>query len=241
MEGADVILIALYWPRCSWFADLRGLSKTPPWRIPTDRISLRQGAVYHPDPQVAPASRLELKRKILRQDCFPAEVITTILASCRQSTTRIYEATWAAFRHWCSKNSFIPTVATVPQVLGFLQEGLNSGLAINTFHRQVSALTIVVRCKGVPSLSRDPYVRSFLRGAANLHPPTVQKYPSWDLSIVLRALTEPPFEPLTSASLKFLTFKISFLVAITSARRVSKLAALPSTMTCMLSTPTVSS
>lgn len=37
---------------------------------------------------------------------------------------------------------------------------------------------------------------------------------------------ENPFEPLRSASLRFLTFKVAFLVAITSARRISELAAL---------------
>lgn len=43
---------------------------------------------------------------------------------------------------------------------------------------------------------------------------------------MLQTLTFPPFEPLGSVPLKFLTFKVTFLLAITSARRVSELMAL---------------
>lgn len=71
-----------------------------------------------------------------------------------------------------------------------------------------------------------PLLREFLHGAKNLRPPTVHRYPTWNLSLVLQALMSPPFEPLRSIPLKYLSFKIAFLLAITSARRVSELTAL---------------
>ena len=43
--------------------------------------------------------------------------------------------------------------------------------------------------------------------------------PSWDLSLVLLALTKPPFEPLKDASLKILTFKTVFPMTSASGRR----------------------
>ena len=43
--------------------------------------------------------------------------------------------------------------------------------------------------------------------------------PSWDLSLVLLALTKPPFEPLKDAPLKILTFKTVFLMTLASGRR----------------------
>ena len=43
--------------------------------------------------------------------------------------------------------------------------------------------------------------------------------PSWDLSLVLVALTKPPFEPLKEAPLKLLTFKTVFLMTLASGRR----------------------
>ena len=43
--------------------------------------------------------------------------------------------------------------------------------------------------------------------------------PNWDLSLVLLALTKPPFEPLRKASLKILTFKTVFFMSLASGRR----------------------
>ena len=48
----------------------------------------------------------------------------------------------------------------------------------------------------------------------------------WDLGIVLEALSKPPYEPLWEASLKHLTFKTVFLLAMASAGRCSELQAL---------------
>ena len=50
--------------------------------------------------------------------------------------------------------------------------------------------------------------------------------PHWDLGIVLEALSKPPYEPLREASLKHLTLKAVFLLAMASALRRSELQAL---------------
>lgn len=50
LERAEVLLIAPYWLRRPWFADLKSLSVTRPWKIPQDRISLGQGVIHHPEP-----------------------------------------------------------------------------------------------------------------------------------------------------------------------------------------------
>ena len=47
--------------------------------------------------------------------------------------------------------------------------------------------------------------------------------PSWNLSLVLHQLTKPPFEPLRKASLKHLTFKMVFLLALGSGKRRSEI------------------
>ena len=47
--------------------------------------------------------------------------------------------------------------------------------------------------------------------------------PSWSLSLVLHQLTKPPFEPLRKASLKHLTFKTVFLLALGSGKRRSEI------------------
>ena len=50
--------------------------------------------------------------------------------------------------------------------------------------------------------------------------------PQWDLGIVLEAASKPPYEPLREASLKHLTLKTVFLLAMASAGRCSELQAL---------------
>ena len=50
--------------------------------------------------------------------------------------------------------------------------------------------------------------------------------PQWDVGIVSEALSKPPYEPLREASLKHLTLKTVFLLAIASEGRRSKLQAL---------------
>ena len=47
--------------------------------------------------------------------------------------------------------------------------------------------------------------------------------PSWNLSVVLHQLTKAPFEPLRKASLKHLTFKTVFLLALGSGKRRSEI------------------
>ena len=47
--------------------------------------------------------------------------------------------------------------------------------------------------------------------------------PDWDLSVVLRTLMRPPFEPLSSCELKYLTLKTVFLLAFATAARRSEL------------------
>ena len=50
--------------------------------------------------------------------------------------------------------------------------------------------------------------------------------PQWDLVIVLEAVSKPSYEPLREATLKHLTFKTVFLLAMASAGRRSELQAL---------------
>ena len=47
--------------------------------------------------------------------------------------------------------------------------------------------------------------------------------PSWNLSLVLHQLTKAPFEPLRKVSLKHLTFKTVFLLALGSGQRRSEI------------------
>ena len=65
------------------------------------------------------------------------------------------------------------------------------------------------------SLHLNRLLASFYRDKPILN----RGFPSWGLSLVLMSLTKSPFEPLKDASLKILTFKTVFLMALASGKR----------------------
>lgn len=75
-------------------------------------------------------------------------------------------------------------------------------------------------------LASLPAVRTWLRGVGVQHPFKRRIVPSWDLGVVLDAITRAPYYPLHLCTLKHLTLRTVFLLAITSARRASELHAL---------------
>ncbi|XP_032651201.1 uncharacterized protein LOC116833646 isoform X1 [Chelonoidis abingdonii] len=68
----------------------------------------------------------------------------------------------------------------------------------------------------------------FLRGLERLFPQIQAPVLQWDLNLVLSRPTGPPSEPLGSCFFSHLSWKVTFLVAVTSARRVSEIKALTS-------------
>ena len=54
-------------------------------------------------------------------------------------------------------------------------------------------------------------------------PKASRALPLWDLSVVLHMLTKDPFEPMRKASLKYLTLKTVFLLALASGKRRSEI------------------
>ncbi len=65
-----------------------------------------------------------------------------------------------------------------------------------------------------------------MHGAKRLRPVRPPSFPSWDLSVVLKDLLGPLFEPLESAPVRILTLKVTLLLAMASFKRVGDLQAL---------------
>lgn len=143
-----------------------------------------------------------------------------------ESTKRVYVTTWRRFSSWALSRGVRTTKAKISLVLSFLQEGLSKGLSTNTLKCQAAAISSVLGVGSEVSIATHPHVKRFLRGLSLLNPPPIHRFPTWDLNKVLTALMHAPFEPLKSVPLRVLSFKVLFLVAITSARWVSELSAL---------------
>src|SRR4029434_10088504 len=63
-------------------------------------------------------------------------------------------------------------------------------------------------------------------GVRRLRVPERHLIPSWDLLVVLRALTGPPFEPLETVDIKFVSLTTALLLALVSAKRIGDMQAL---------------
>lgn len=179
-------------------------SVSTPWRIPPDRIVLSQGALQHPESQWLQLTVWHLSGDVI-QEAYPTRVIDMIQTSRRPSTNRIYDSTWRNFFTWASKLHIDMSSLTVPRILEYLLEGIEMGLSPSTIKRQVAALATVLSCDDSSSLAHHPMIRSFINGVVNTNAPTIHRYPSWDLSYVLQALTGSPFESLKTCDLSLLS------------------------------------
>ena len=73
------------------------------------------------------------------------------------------------------------------------------------------------------NISKDENLTRLLDSFQRDRPKGSRGIPSWNLSLVLHQLTKAPFEPLKEASLKHLTFKTVFLLALGSGKRRSEI------------------
>ena len=152
-------------------------------------------------------------------ESFSEQVADRIKAPQRLSSRRLYKSRWSIFELWCQQNQVVSSKPTISKIADFLNHlftvknlkpatiaGYRTAIADHLGHlgQEVSK-----------SLDLNRLIASFYRDK-----PTANRgIPSWDLSLVLSALTKAPFEPLKDASLKILTFKTVFLMALASGKR----------------------
>lgn len=81
------------------------------------------------------------------------------------------------------------------------------------------------------SVGRNDLLVTFLRGARQS--PHLSTIPTWDLALVLKALTCSPFVQLQLASLKVFSFKMALLLALVSVQQVGDIHALSVNESCI--------
>ncbi|KAG6937283.1 hypothetical protein G0U57_010273 [Chelydra serpentina] len=156
-----------------------------------------------------------------------SDPVRRVLLESRKPSTRLtYEAKWKRFSLWCAQQHISPHLASVPSILDYVLHLKDNHLALGSLKVHLAAISAFHPGSEGHSIFAHPVVRRFLKGLEKVHPSIKPPVPAWDLNLVLSRLTGPPFEPLASCSLLYLSWKVAFLVAITSARRVSELKAL---------------
>uniref|UniRef100_A0A803J3K6 Reverse transcriptase domain-containing protein n=1 Tax=Xenopus tropicalis TaxID=8364 RepID=A0A803J3K6_XENTR len=180
------------------------------------------GTLPTSQPNLAFPDGMVIETSIWRDKGFSDKVTNTLMQARKRSTSVAYHRVWLTYISWCNQRALTYTDFQIHHILEFLQKGLDLGLGVSSLKVQISSLSILFQ----KPIASHPDVRTFIQAAGNIRPPYRQPIPPWNLNIILRALQEPPFEPMASISLKLLTWKTAFLVAISSARRVSEMGAL---------------
>lgn len=127
----------------------------------------------------------------------------------------------------------VPFQSPVPVILTFLQGLLDKGLAFSTIKVYLAAISASHVGFGDKTAGQHPLICQFMKGARRLRPTLRNLVAPWDLTTVLSALSQSPFEPLSQVELKFLSFKTALLLALASAKRVSDIHALSVNASCM--------
>lgn len=173
---------------------------------------------------------LEGERSQLLARGLSEETVQTCLTATSSNTRKTYSGGWRDFAKWCEQNDTDPHTATVHMILNYLQSLFDKGLSYNTVSTRACSIAaehlhFKRKLRSPEALRNLPIVKTFFKGAMVKFPPVKDLVPSWDLPLVLDALSKHPFEPLEDISLRLLTIKTAFLVAMASAYRTCELKA----------------
>ena len=194
--------------------------------VPAQSVQSGDSAIQ-PDPaqeQVKPEPTcLAPRATAIKEQGFSEAVAAPIEAPQRGLTRSIYEAKWTIFTKWCLSNQVdfrAPSLKAIVDFLLYLFQ--DRKLQPGTIDGYRSA--IVDKLGNSPiNVSKDENLTRLLDSFYRDRSKGRRGIPSWNLSLVLHQLTKAPFEPLKVASLKHLTFKTVFLLALGSGKRRSEI------------------
>ena len=176
-----------------------------------------------PEPSESESSCLAPRSSTIRKHGFSEEVAARIEAPQRGSTRAVYKSKWTVFVKWCKSNKVdfrSPSVNQIADFLLYLFKERN--LQPSTIDGYRTAIADMVGNDKL-NISSDENLTRLLDSFHRDKPKGRRGVPSWNLSLVLHQLTKAPFEPLRKASLRHLTFKTVFLLALGSGKRRSEI------------------
>ena len=198
--------------------DGSSLSSTPSRSSdPTFQQGTSQGSGKPKSPCLAP------RAQTIREQGFSSPVASRIEAPQRRSTRAVYEAKWALFVRWCESSQVDfrnPSIKQIADFLLYLFQEKN--LQPSTIDGYRSAIADKLG-NTLVNVGKDDNLTRLLDSFHRDRPKGRRGVPAWNLSLVLHQLTKAPFEPLRKASLKHLTFKTVFLLALASGKRRSEI------------------
>ena len=159
----------------------------------------------------------------IKEQGFSEAVAARIEAPQRRSTRSVYEAKWTIFTKWCLSNQVDFRAPPLKAIADFLLHLFqDKKLQPGTIDGYRSAIADKLGNSTI-NVSKDENLTRILDSFHRDRPKGRRGIPSWNLSLVLHQLTKAPFEPLKESSLKHLTFKTVFLLALGSGKRRSEI------------------
>ena len=199
----------------------------------TPRTSVSSGLTVtrsRPDPsgpKSVPLTRIQVVEQSLSTQGFSRAAAAVIARPQRASTLATYEHKWQKFSDWCNGRKINPLNINESQLADFLLHLFTiKKFAPRSIAVYRTAISATIKNLGGENFGHNSRLSAMIKHFMVERPPTRKLVPQWSLSLVLRALREPPFEPMDSISFKALTYKTVFLLALASGRRRSELHAL---------------
>ena len=159
----------------------------------------------------------------IKEQGFSEAVAARIEAPQRGSTRSVYEAKWTIFTKWCICNQVDFRAPPIKSIADFLLHLFqDKKLQPSTIDSYRWAIADKLGNSSV-NVSKDENLTRLLDSFHRDGPKGRRGIPSWNLSLVLHQLTKAPFEPLQEVSVKHLTFKTVFLLALGSGKRRSEI------------------
>ena len=179
------------------------------------------------DRQAVP-SYLETIQRFARSRGSSSRVAKQLGFARCSSSRAVYQSKWLVYSGWCRGEGHSISRPTLPKVADYLLWlHRTRKLSVSAIMGYRSMLSAVFRFK-LPEISASPVLQDLLRSFQVAAPSHSIQPPSWDLNKVLRYLRSSTFEPLQSASLRFLSKQTLFLLSLATAKRASELPALSS-------------
>ena len=175
------------------------------------------------EPVESEPTRLAPRALAIKEQGFSEALAARIEAPQRGSTRSVYEAKWTIFTKWCLSNQVDFRAPPLKAIADFLLHLFqDKKLQPGTFDGYRSAIADKLGNSTI-NVSKDENLTRLLDSFHRDRPKGRRGIPSWNLSLVLHQLTKAPFEPLKQASLKHLTCKTVFLLALGSGKRRSEI------------------
>ena len=215
----SMILIAPGWPNMPWFWDLVDLSVQIPFRLPqiADLVTQPFNKLQKQESHQLQSSCLAPRIIAIQEHGFSHEVAAQMEAPQRSSTRAVYKSKWF---HSHEVDFRAPSENQIADFLLYLFKERN--LQPSTIEGYRTAIADMVSNHNL-NISMDENFTRLLDSFQRDKPKGRRGVPSWNLSLVLHQLTKAPFEPLRKASLKHLSFKTVFLLALGSGKRWSEI------------------